>query len=186
MTINHTPHNIRRKLDCSSTHLVYTIQCSKCNLFYIGQTTQTLRQRFSAHRSDIRTHKNTTIALHFNLPGHNSDQHLNITPLTQITKSDLEEFNKLQLTTLENKLIKKVDTIHPNGLNTHTHEGTSKFIPFIHTYTKETNPQCKLVREHYAHLQRELPQLFPQKLLFAFKRNPNIKDSLVKSFHPFS
>ena len=65
VTINHTPHNIRTKLDCSSTHLIYTIQCSKCNLFYIGQTTQTLRQRFSAHRSDIRTHKNTTIALHF-------------------------------------------------------------------------------------------------------------------------
>ena len=186
VTINHTPHNIRTKLDCSSTHVVYAIQCSKCNLFYIGQTTQKLRQRFAAHRSDIRTHKNTTIALHFNLPGHNLDQHLEITPLTQITKSDLEEHNKLQLTTLENKLIKKFDTIHPNGLNTHTHEGTSPFIPFVHTYTKETNLQCRLVREHYAHLQHELPQLFPQKLLFAFKRNPNIKDSLVKSLHPFS
>ena len=37
--------------------VVYNIKCSDCQLEYIGQTSQTLKSRLTAHRSDIRREK---------------------------------------------------------------------------------------------------------------------------------
>ena len=42
---------IRGKLCCSSTNVVYSLQCLICNKQYIGETSTTLRERMNHHRS---------------------------------------------------------------------------------------------------------------------------------------
>ena len=45
--------NIGEDVTCSSTNLVYLLQCNFCKLQYVGQTCQTLRERMGGHRSGI-------------------------------------------------------------------------------------------------------------------------------------
>ena len=50
-------------------------QCnSQCNLFskaiYIGETSNSIRQRINGHKSDIKHIKNKPVAKHFNKPNH--------------------------------------------------------------------------------------------------------------------
>ena len=59
-------------LDCTSSNIVYCLLCnkSKCNQFYIGQTSQQLRERFSDHKSSVKHRRSNAIGEHFNGPGH--------------------------------------------------------------------------------------------------------------------
>ena len=79
---NHTTHTPDRNLKCTSRNLIYLIECTNCNLQYVGETGQQLNQRFTHHRSSIRLKKPTNVALHFNLPDH-SNLPLRIIPLEQ-------------------------------------------------------------------------------------------------------
>ena len=45
--------SIGEDVTCSSTNLVYLLQCNYCKLQYVGQTCQTLRERMGGHRSGI-------------------------------------------------------------------------------------------------------------------------------------
>jgi hypothetical protein len=56
--------------DCKAKYVVYIIQCQHCNVVYVGQTRGQLKCRISAHLSNIRKFKNTSMARHFNSPGH--------------------------------------------------------------------------------------------------------------------
>ncbi len=46
-----TAHNLCSKdtLNCSSSHIIYVVTCTKCGVQYVGMTTQTLKARFSQH-----------------------------------------------------------------------------------------------------------------------------------------
>ena len=44
---------IRHHITCSSSNLIYMIQCSKCNMQYIGETKRHLSDRFGEHRRAI-------------------------------------------------------------------------------------------------------------------------------------
>ena len=46
-------YGIRGKLCCSSTNVVYSLQCLICNKQYIGETSTTPRERMNHHRSAI-------------------------------------------------------------------------------------------------------------------------------------
>ena len=48
-------YKITRHYTCESTHLVYLARCRLCNVDYIGQTTQSMRQRHLGHRAEIRS-----------------------------------------------------------------------------------------------------------------------------------
>ena len=41
-------------LDCNSSNVIYLITCRKCNLQYVGETAQKLRERFNHHTSCFR------------------------------------------------------------------------------------------------------------------------------------
>ena len=50
---------------------LYFIDCAKCgSVQYVGDTGNSLQNRFYHHRSDIKTNKNTLVARHFNGSGH--------------------------------------------------------------------------------------------------------------------
>ena len=48
-------YKIQRKYTCTSSWVIYLVTCTDCNIQYVGQTVQEMRQRHYGHRSDIRS-----------------------------------------------------------------------------------------------------------------------------------
>ena len=69
-TTNKT-HNTKRNVSCYSNNLVYCISCKKCGKQYVGQTKNSVRQRFVSHFYLIG-HKKTEheVPRHFNSRDH--------------------------------------------------------------------------------------------------------------------
>ncbi len=49
-------------LDCTSYNVTYLIQCNRCTIQYIGQTSNSVASCLTAHIADIKHNKPTTIA----------------------------------------------------------------------------------------------------------------------------
>ena len=47
-------HDEQSILDCSTVNCIYLITCSRCGLQYVGETVQSLRDRFRGHRAGIK------------------------------------------------------------------------------------------------------------------------------------
>ena len=62
--------NVKGKVNCKSSNVVYLITCRKCEIQYVGETGRTLKDRMSDHRSAVKLKKNTPIGLHFNQDNH--------------------------------------------------------------------------------------------------------------------
>ena len=109
--------------NCTSNNLVYGAQCNHCNASYVGKTVQALRNRISQHRSKIE--KLGTSNLEINdensLAAHLKQEHNLTTP---------DDFNRSYKFTIlkcvsdpgkllfeEQKLINKLGTLRPYGLN---------------------------------------------------------------------
>ena len=62
---------IRQHLYYKSKNVVYLIICNKCNVQYVGSTTNEFKVRFRNHKSAMSTKKNTCeVAIHFNKEAH--------------------------------------------------------------------------------------------------------------------
>ena len=66
--IYHAPKGVT----CRSNNLIYLITCKKCLAQYVGETYRRLHNRMYEHLRDIRLHRDTPVALHFNRPGHST------------------------------------------------------------------------------------------------------------------
>ena len=100
---------------CGIRNVVYLITCRKCKKQYIGQTYRTYRDRITEHFGYIRRKQmDTATGKHFNLPGH--------------TKFDMDHRvisvlrgactrNNPKLLELEERLIERLRTMEPHGLN---------------------------------------------------------------------
>ena len=68
---------IKSNLTCDTKNLIYTIQCNRCNLQYIGETKRRLKDRFNGHRGTIDNpntkSKPTTAAEHFLSSNHTAN-----------------------------------------------------------------------------------------------------------------
>ncbi len=100
-------YNIKHKFTCTSTHLIYCISCSRCGMLYIGETGRQLRTRFGEHRWQ-KLHQ--PVARHFNSGSHCISD-MKIRALCPISGSN--DSRKRQ----EMRLISKLGTIHPLGIN---------------------------------------------------------------------
>lgn len=109
---NESKFNIRQKLSCNSSNLIYLITCQKCKLQYVGETGRTLHQRLTNHRSDIKTHKKTSIGIHFNTINH-SLRDLKIVPIEGLSTNKGTNFRKSR----EKFWQQKLNTKYPHGLN---------------------------------------------------------------------
>ena len=76
---------LNTSLSCTSSNVVYCLQCNKnnCRQIYIGYTTRQLKERFSEHKTSVRTNSNNAIGDHFNGPGH-SMANMNILALEKV------------------------------------------------------------------------------------------------------
>ena len=109
---NKKQYNIIGNLTCNSSNVIYVISCVKCNIQYVGETGQIIRDRLNNHYSTIRTNKPTRIATHFT---NNHDR-------TDMICIPVEKINEGPDQTSTRKLreldwIKKLDTKYPRGLN---------------------------------------------------------------------
>jgi len=59
---------IRHRFDCRSQDLVYLITCARCHVQYVGETGNSLSQRFAGHRSNCKNFQKypTPVSCHFN------------------------------------------------------------------------------------------------------------------------
>ena len=104
---------IRNNLDCRSHYVIYLIECCKCGIQYVGQTTNSIAMRLTAHMTDIKKNKNTTVARHFNMPNH-SERDVKVYGLTRTSK-DLN----IRLRH-EEAIIYLMSTASPSGMNVMT------------------------------------------------------------------
>ncbi len=91
------------------------IQCSRCNLQYIGETKRQLRQRFNDHRKIDKPNcksKPTSAAEHFLLTPNHSPRDMQLIPLEKLT-SNRDSIRKAR----EATLILRAGTLEPRGLN---------------------------------------------------------------------
>ncbi|PJE77742.1 hypothetical protein CI610_03332 [invertebrate metagenome] len=163
--------NMKQDLNCNSKNVIYLITCRKCDSQYVGQTSLSLRDRFTRHRFDIRHKKDKPVARHFNQNGH-SLEHVNITPIEQVPDSSF-------LNEREGFWIDKLQTLTPHGINEQS--VPNQILPFVITYNTTATVVGRKVREHYNKLQSEFPEIYKNRLVTAYRKNKNLQDLLVRS-----
>ena len=109
--------------NCTSNNLVYGAQCNHCSASYVGKTVQQLRTRISQHRNNIKKLGTSNVEINDenSLAAHLIHEH-NLT-----TPSDFNSSYKFtilktvsdpkKLLFEEQKLINRLGTLKPNGLN---------------------------------------------------------------------
>ena len=174
--INNTTFEIRSPFDCDSDCVIYVITCTNCNLHYVGETKNLLRNRLSLHLSDIKMRKPTIIAQHFNGPDFHGDPHilyesLRITPILRISNPRERLYH-------ESRFIRLFNTSHPFGLNERLDDLNhyDAFVPIVLEYNatsaKFANQIKTLAAKH---------KVTKHRIITAFKRNKNLKDIISPS-----
>ncbi|XP_028674397.1 nuclear GTPase SLIP-GC-like [Erpetoichthys calabaricus] len=118
-TTKEKSHEIKSILTCKSSSVIYVIECQKpdCKKQYVGKTRNSLKSRFSTHKSAISRKNHLPLYEHFNSNGH-SFEDLKIFPIEQL--DDLEMLDKREMF-----WIKALGTQYPEGLNLETYESDS-------------------------------------------------------------
>ena len=172
---------IQTNISCNSNNLIYLIECDNCGLQYIGQTKRSLRHRFHNHRFDILNNRKTSVANHFNqLRCEMSD--CSITPIFKCPTLESEELTTKKRLEIEQYFISLLKTYQPFGLNISKRKyPDSPTVQFVVPYSGLATKASKVVRNHFSNLQEKLPNVFPDAIITAYKRNKNIGDMLVSS-----
>ena len=102
---------------CSDSNTIYLIECTNCNVQYIGNTSRTTRTRIREHMVDIdKNQANSTITKHFNSASC-STKHFSFQILHKDLKDDIARYR------MEHDEIKRYGSLWPNGLNQRTPAG---------------------------------------------------------------
>lgn len=103
---------VRGHFTCDSKNIIYLIVCKKCNeAQYVGETKNTLRDRFYPHRSTIGSNTGTPLTMHFNQADHSLDD-MGCMVIEQVSSST--EIGRMKR---ESFWITKLRTLIPDGLN---------------------------------------------------------------------
>lgn len=173
-------YKLKSDLNCNSSNIIYLIECENCGKQYIGQSKRSLRTRFNNHRNDIENERATVISSHFNRACHIDD--CKIIPIFKCPTFDSEEETTKKRLEIEQYFIKTLKTYAPYGMNIATRKYNDlPTIQFITPYSELSVRATKIVKKYYEELQERMPHIFHHKLISAFSRNRNIKDSLVSA-----
>jgi hypothetical protein len=105
-------YNIRDKVTCLSTNVIYLIDCAHCHgTQYVGETGLTVRKRFYGHTYAIRKGLDTLVAKHFRSPGHSLTD-MRCTVIEQVKAADAAVRKQR-----EKFWRHKLHTNYPEGLN---------------------------------------------------------------------
>ena len=180
--INNSDISIEGRMDCNSKNVIYIIECQKCHIEYIGETQNALKSRLQRHLSDIRTDKNTSVALHFNYdcPSDYNLATLKIYPIETIQVQGSDIKNKQKLLKRETHWIEHLDTLEPNGLNV-KRKSERQNIHVAMRYSNTASRAFKLIRESYERLKSLFPRAFTSELVCSYTRNKNISEHLTRA-----
>ena len=112
--------------------VAYAIRCKKHDLVYIGHTGEELSVRMSKHRYDfLKRPNNNELAKHLRETEHDFEQDIEVT----ILKRNIMTVQQREL--MEDKLICKLGTLQPNGLNVSLHQyGEDMYTSYQHVLSK--------------------------------------------------
>ena len=112
--------SVRQSFTCSSSCLIYCIRCTRCQVIYIGETCRQLNNRFGEHLRNVENkshekeqkveHSDTNVSRHFNSEGHSTRDMVVLGLL-------FAEKDSRKRKTLEKRIIFKLGTLLPQGLN---------------------------------------------------------------------
>ena len=104
---------LRDNFTCDTRNIIYLISCTKCHgAEYVGQTQNSLRERFYLHRSHIGKNKGTPLTMHFNKHGHSLEDMKCMAIEKVLGESQEQRLRR------ESFWITKLKTLIPHGLNT--------------------------------------------------------------------
>jgi len=176
------------KMNCQSKDVIYVIECKNCNIRYVGETFQKLKDRLNQHRSDIKCKKDTVVATHFSQNCPNVD-FLQITPVEKIYRMVPAEYtfmgmpdisDRIQFHKREQHWMKCLKTLTPHGLN--KREEVPPPVPFCIKYNDQAYIIAKLVKTTFDRIQERTGyELRRSQIVTAYKRNQNLSDILIKS-----
>ena len=111
-------YRTRHNVTCNSNNLIYCITCRRCKKQYVGQTKNSLKQRFQGHFYQVvHDAEKTEVSRHFNRNGHRGLEDVEIHVL------DFIHLSTTKNATLHIRLGREFDWIHrlhctiPKGLN---------------------------------------------------------------------
>ena len=109
----------RTKVTCNSNNLIYCIKCNQCSKLYVGQTKNSIKERFKCHFYSITKPKSsdTTVGRHFSRPDHAGIDDVTILVLDFITSPQNTPSGQRLRDEKEKLWIHRLSTIAPLGLN---------------------------------------------------------------------
>ena len=200
---NSLPIGLSHNLNCKSSNVIYMIQCSNCNIKYVGETSRKLKERINQHRSDINTYKLTPVAIHFtqtcpdisyfqviplekvkekehNPEIWNDNHNLPLTgEETMIERLKIVKADQYHLLTREQYWIKRLKTLSPHGLNLRTEIAPP--IPFAITFSDYAPSISRLVRTAFENIKLQHGVYLKHTMVTAYGKNKNLKDLLTSS-----
>lgn len=111
-THNNKSFKVRGQINCKTTNIIYLVTCTKCHQQYVGETSRSLADRLTDHRSCIRLNKTTPLALHFNKHNHSLED-VTIMGIERLRPRDDGVFRRVRETAWKNLL----QTCTPLGFN---------------------------------------------------------------------
>jgi len=167
--INNIHFEIRKDLDCNSRDIIYIINCSKCNLNYVGETSTALRTRATNHLSDIRIERLTNpVAEHFNAIPHNINSDFHITPIAMVKNIKYRKYT-------ESSLINSFRTENPFGMNIRQDNILKQNVitPLVINYS---NTNANFARNSKSLVDKY--GVTKNKVIIAYKRHKNLGNIL--------
>ena len=172
---------VKSILDCNSSNVIYVIHCNNCEKRYVGETGQTLRDRFNAHKQDVKRSISTSVSMHFDGVFCKFDSHCKLYPIEIVPLTGSETENKINRLERENYWIKKLETYPPLGLNSGYNPDKDNPIPFVVTYGSAIAKSKRTIKRIYGEIQTLFPNSLKKSYITAYKRNRNLKDFLCSS-----
>ena len=81
---------LRNDINCKTRGVIYGMWCDKCDkIIYVGETKNSVRDRFYQHRHDFTINKKDTPAAHFRIEGHDGWTNLKIIGLERVSTRNI-------------------------------------------------------------------------------------------------
>ena len=111
-------HQSRHNISCNSNNLVYCISCNRREKQYVGQTKNSLKQRFQGHFYQIaHDAEKIEVSRHFNGNGHQSIKDVGIHILDFVHQTIIKSSTTNIRLGLEFDWIHRLHCLIPKGLN---------------------------------------------------------------------
>ena len=126
--ISNRAYITRGKADCNTKRIVYLIQCKKCGRQYVGQTGQSLKERFKRHLQKIKDRREVnTMHDHFRKGSCSGTNNIMLQILHVVQNPDMSnEEIESELKKVELLWMDRMMSEYPQGLNHKRNDNTKR------------------------------------------------------------